>query len=59
MPPPSSRAADWLEIAVEVAGIDAEAVAETFREHCPGGVAIEPAFRSLVFLYAEDFPKSG
>lgn len=47
MPPPSSRAADWLEIAVEVAGIDAEAIAETFREHCPGGVAIEPAFRSL------------
>ena len=45
MPPPSSRAADWLEIAVEVAGIDAEAVAETFREHCPGGVAIEPSAR--------------
>ena len=50
MPPPSPRpdglvAADWLEIAVEVAGIDAEAIAETFREHCPGGVAIEPSVR--------------
>ncbi|MCH7836760.1 MAG: 50S ribosomal protein L11 methyltransferase [Chloroflexi bacterium] len=45
MPPPSARAADWLEIAVEVAGIDAEAIAETFREHCPGGVAIEPSVR--------------
>ena len=45
MPPPSSHAAGWLEIAVEVAGIDAEAVADTFRQHCPGGVAIEPAVR--------------
>jgi len=50
VPPPSPRpdglvAADWLEIAVEVAGIDAEAIAETFREHCPGGVAIEPSVR--------------
>jgi ribosomal protein L11 methyltransferase len=46
VPPPPSRAADWLEIAVEVAGIDAEAVADTFRPHCPGGVAIELSFRS-------------
>ncbi len=45
MPPPSSRAADWLEIAVEVAGIDAETVADAFRQHCPGGVAIEPTVR--------------
>ncbi len=45
MPPPSSRAADWLEIAAEVTGIDAETVADAFRQHCPGGVAIEPAVR--------------
>ena len=45
MPPPSSRAADWLEIAVEVAGIDAETVADALRQHCPGGVAIEPTVR--------------
>ncbi len=37
--------ADWLEIAVEVAGIDAETAADVFRQACPGGVAIEPAFR--------------
>ncbi len=46
MPPPSPHAADWLEIAVQVAGIDAEAVADTFRPHCPGGVAIELAIRT-------------
>jgi ribosomal protein L11 methyltransferase len=45
VPPPSSRAADWLEIAAEVTGIDAETVADAFRQHCPGGVAIEPAIR--------------
>lgn len=45
MPPPSSRAADWLEIAAEVAGIDAETVADAFRQHCPGGVAIQPTVR--------------
>lgn len=50
MPPPSSRpdglvAADWLEIAAEVAGIDAETIADAFRQHCPGGVAIEPTVR--------------
>ncbi len=45
MSPPSPRAADWLEIAVEVAGIDAETVADTFRQHCSGGVAIEPSVR--------------
>ena len=45
MPPPSRRAADWIEIAVEVAGIDSETVADAFRQHCPGGVAVEPATR--------------
>ena len=35
----------WLEIAVEVAGIDAETVADAFRQCCSGGVAIEPAAR--------------
>jgi ribosomal protein L11 methyltransferase len=50
VPPPSSRpdgrvAADWLEIATEVSGIDAETVADAFRQHCPGGVAIEPTVR--------------
>ena len=38
---------DWLEIAVEVAGIDSELVADALRPHCPGGVAIEPALRPL------------
>jgi ribosomal protein L11 methyltransferase len=36
---------DWLEIAVEVAGIDSELAADLLRQACPGGVAIEPAFR--------------
>lgn len=35
----------WLEIAVEVAGIDAETAADVFRQACPGGVAIEPSHR--------------
>lgn len=34
---------DWLEVSVEVAGIDAELVADLLRPHAPGGVAIEPA----------------
>jgi len=34
---------DWLEIAVEVAGIDAETVADVFRQACSGGTAIQPA----------------
>lgn len=38
---------DWLEIAVEVAGIDSELVADALRPHCPGGVAIEPSVRPL------------
>ena len=29
-----------------MAGIDAETVADVFRQHCPGGAAIEPSFRS-------------
>jgi ribosomal protein L11 methyltransferase len=43
-PAPSSKDG-WLEIAVEVAGIDAETVADAFRQCCSGGVAIEPAAR--------------
>ncbi len=35
----------WLEISVEVAGIDAEVAADALRQACPGGVAIEPAHR--------------
>ncbi len=35
----------WLEIAVEVAGIDSELAADLLRQACPGGVAIEPSFR--------------
>ncbi len=35
----------WLEIAVEVAGIDSEVAADVMRQVCPGGVAIEPASR--------------
>jgi len=40
-------AGDWLQMAVEVAGIDSELVADALRPHCPGGVAIEPALRPL------------
>jgi ribosomal protein L11 methyltransferase len=35
----------WLEVAVEVAGIDAELAADLFRQACSGGVAIEPGHR--------------
>ena len=35
----------WLEIAVEVAGIDAELAADVLRQGCPGGVAIEAPSR--------------
>jgi ribosomal protein L11 methyltransferase len=35
----------WLEIAVEVAGIDAEVAADLLRQACPGGVAIETPSR--------------
>ena len=35
----------WVEIAVQVAGIDAEVAADIFRQACPGGVAVQPATR--------------
>jgi len=35
----------WLEIAVEVAGIDSEIAADLLRQACPGGVAIEQPSR--------------
>jgi len=35
----------WLEITVEVAGIDAEIAADLLRQACPGGVAIETPSR--------------
>lgn len=35
----------WLEIAVEVAGIDAEIAADILRQACPGGAAIQSATR--------------
>jgi ribosomal protein L11 methyltransferase len=35
----------WLEISVEVAGIDAETAADIFRQACAGGAVIEPAHR--------------
>ncbi len=35
----------WLEISVEVVGIDTETVADLFRQACAGGAAIEPAHR--------------
>jgi ribosomal protein L11 methyltransferase len=44
--PRSGPAADdWIEIAVEVAGIDSELAADVFRQGCPGGVAIQPAHK--------------
>jgi ribosomal protein L11 methyltransferase len=36
---------DWLEIVVEVAGIDAETIADIFRQACEGGAAIQPSSR--------------
>jgi len=33
----------WLEISVEVAGVDAETAADLLRQACPGGAVIEPA----------------
>ena len=52
-PAPSSTGR-WLEIAVEVAGIDAETVADAFRQCCSGGVAIEPAARLEGETYVVD-----
>ena len=41
----SDQAGPWLEIAVEVAGIDSEIAANLLRQACPGGVAIEQPSR--------------
>jgi ribosomal protein L11 methyltransferase len=41
----SDTAGPFLEIAVEVAGIDAELAADVLRQGCPGGVAIEAPSR--------------
>ena len=41
----SAEGGDWLEIAVEVAGIDAETVADIFRQGCEGGAVIQPSSR--------------
>ncbi|MDO8616937.1 MAG: 50S ribosomal protein L11 methyltransferase [Dehalococcoidia bacterium] len=43
--PRSHGSSLWLEIAVEVAGMDAELAADVMRQVCPGGVAIEPSHR--------------
>lgn len=45
MTPPSDNTGPWLEIAVEVAGIDAEIAADLLRQACTGGVAIETPSR--------------
>lgn len=44
-PDPAAESGDWLEIAVEVAGIDAETVADVFRQACEGGASIQPSSR--------------
>jgi ribosomal protein L11 methyltransferase len=43
--PPDEKPPALLEIAVEVAGIDAEVAADIFRQACSGGVAIQPSSR--------------
>ena len=40
-----SRAPTWLEVAVEVAGIDADLAADILRQACAGGVAIQSTSR--------------
>ncbi len=45
LPSPSEQPAAWLEIAVEVAGIDSELAADVMRQVCAGGVATELASR--------------
>jgi ribosomal protein L11 methyltransferase len=45
MTSPDEASGPWLEIAVEVAGIDAEIAADLLRQACPGGVAIETPSR--------------
>ena len=42
---PASESGDWLEIAVQVAGLDAETIADIFRQACEGGAAIQPSSR--------------
>ena len=42
---PAAAQDDWLELAVEVEGIDAETVADILRQACAGGAAIEPSYR--------------
>ena len=42
---PAESQPRWLEIAVEVAGIDAEIAADIFRQACPGGAAIQSETR--------------
>lgn len=42
---PAQAPDTWLEIAVEVAGIDSETVADLLRQACSGGAAIEPGHR--------------
>jgi len=42
---PAPESGDWLEIAVQVAGLDAETVADIFRQACEGGAAIQPSSR--------------
>lgn len=42
---PAAAQGDWLELALEVEGIDAETVADILRQACPGGTAIEPSYR--------------
>lgn len=42
---PDSPPDAWFEIAVEVAGIDSETVADLLRQACSGGVAVEPGHR--------------
>jgi len=45
LPSPPEQPDAWLEIAVEVAGIDSELAADVMRQVCPGGVATELASR--------------
>jgi ribosomal protein L11 methyltransferase len=42
---PDQESSGWLEIAVELAGIDAELAADVFRQACSGGAAIESKSR--------------
>jgi ribosomal protein L11 methyltransferase len=41
----TSSSGPWVEISVEVAGIDSEIAADLLRQACPGGVAIEQPSR--------------